>query len=153
MDTITRVLAKELGGRNIRVNAINPGMIETEGTRAQGIIGSDFEKNVLAQTPLGRIGQPDDVAKVAVFLASDGLGLDLGRDHPGRRGNALGSRTRVASGSSRGSRRALHTGADAVALMSAVTMARRMARSPPAAAFRYQIAAAAAWPCWASTAA
>ena len=74
VDTITRVLAKELGGRNIRVNAINPGMIETEGARAQGIIGSDFEKNVLAQTPLGRIGQPDDVAKVAVFLASQDSG-------------------------------------------------------------------------------
>jgi 3-oxoacyl-[acyl-carrier protein] reductase len=74
VDTITRVLSKELGGRNIRVNAINPGMIETEGARAQGIIGSDFEKNVLAQTPLGRIGQPADVAKVAVFLASDDSG-------------------------------------------------------------------------------
>jgi 3-oxoacyl-[acyl-carrier protein] reductase len=74
VDTITRVLAKELGGRNIRVNAINPGIIETEGTRAQGIIGSDFEKQVLSQTPLGRVGQPDDVAKVAVFLASQDSG-------------------------------------------------------------------------------
>jgi 3-oxoacyl-[acyl-carrier protein] reductase len=74
VDTITRVLAKELGGRRIRVNSINPGVIETEGTRTQGIIGSDFEKNVLAQTPLGRIGQPDDVAKVAVFLASEDSG-------------------------------------------------------------------------------
>jgi len=74
LDTITRVLAKELGGRKIRVNAINPGVIETEGTRNQGIIGSDFEKNVLAQTPLGRIGQPEDVAKVAVFLASEDSG-------------------------------------------------------------------------------
>jgi 3-oxoacyl-[acyl-carrier protein] reductase len=78
VDTITRVLAKELGGRKIRVNAINPGIIETEGTHTQGIIGSDFEKNVLAQTPLGRIGQPTDVAKVAVFLASEDSGWITG---------------------------------------------------------------------------
>lgn len=70
VDTITRVLSKELGGRKIRVNAINPGVVETEGTRTQGIIGSDFEKNVVSQTPLGRVGQPDDIAKVALFLAS-----------------------------------------------------------------------------------
>ena len=74
VDLITRVLAKELGARKIRVNSINPGMIETEGARAQGIIGSDFEKNMIATTPLGRIGQPDDVAKVAVFLASEDAG-------------------------------------------------------------------------------
>jgi 3-oxoacyl-[acyl-carrier protein] reductase len=74
VDTITRVLAKELGGRKIRVNAINPGVIETEGTHTQGIIGSDFEKQAIAQTPLGRIGQPLDVAKVAVFLASEDSG-------------------------------------------------------------------------------
>jgi 3-oxoacyl-[acyl-carrier protein] reductase len=78
VDTITRVLAKELGGRKIRVNSINPGMIDTEGARTQGIIGSDFEKYVLAQTPLGRIGQPDDVAKVAVFLASEDSGWITG---------------------------------------------------------------------------
>jgi 3-oxoacyl-[acyl-carrier protein] reductase len=78
VDTITRVLSKELGGRKIRVNSINPGVIETEGTRTQGIIGSDFEKNVLAQTPLGRIGQPDDVAKVALFLASEDSGWITG---------------------------------------------------------------------------
>ena len=74
VDTITRVLAKELGGRKIRVNAINPGVIETEGTRTQGIIGSDFEKQVVSQTPLGRVGVPGDVAKVAVFLASEDSG-------------------------------------------------------------------------------
>jgi 3-oxoacyl-[acyl-carrier protein] reductase len=67
-------LAKELGGRNIRVNAINPGVVETEGTRSQGIIGSDFEKQVISRTPLGRVGQPDDVAKVAVFRASEDSG-------------------------------------------------------------------------------
>jgi 3-oxoacyl-[acyl-carrier protein] reductase len=78
VDLITRVLSKELAGRKIRVNSINPGVIETEGTRSQGIIGSDFEKNVLAQTPLGRIGQPTDVAKVAVFLASEDSGWITG---------------------------------------------------------------------------
>lgn len=78
VDLITRVLAKELGPRAIRVNSVNPGMIETEGTRSQGIIGSEFEKNVLAQTPLGRLGQPDDVAKVALFLASEDSGWITG---------------------------------------------------------------------------
>jgi 3-oxoacyl-[acyl-carrier protein] reductase len=71
VEAITRVLAKELGPRKIRVNAISPGEVETEGTRSAGIVGSDFEKQVLQQTPLGRIGQPDDIALVAVFLASD----------------------------------------------------------------------------------
>jgi 3-oxoacyl-[acyl-carrier protein] reductase len=71
VDAITRALAAELGRQKIRVNAIAPGAVETEGTRSAGIIGSDFEKAMLAGTPLGRIGQPDDIARVAVFLASD----------------------------------------------------------------------------------
>jgi 3-oxoacyl-[acyl-carrier protein] reductase len=74
VDTITQVLASELGPRKIRVNSINPGMVESEGAHAAGFIGGDFQKNVEASTPLGRIGQPEDVAKVAVFLASDDAG-------------------------------------------------------------------------------
>ncbi|HEX7945692.1 MAG TPA: glucose 1-dehydrogenase [Phenylobacterium sp.] len=71
VDAITGVLAAELGPRKIRVNAINPGMVETEGTVSQGFIGSDFEKVLVARTPLGRVGQPRDIADAAVFLASD----------------------------------------------------------------------------------
>jgi 3-oxoacyl-[acyl-carrier protein] reductase len=71
VDGITRSLAKELGPKNIRVNSINPGVVETEGTHAGGIIGSEFERQAAQQTPLGRIGQPADIAAVAVFLASD----------------------------------------------------------------------------------
>jgi 3-oxoacyl-[acyl-carrier protein] reductase len=71
VDTITRVLAAELGPRKIRVNAIAPGGVETEGTHAAGVIGSDFEKAMIARTALGRLGQPDDIAHIAVFLASD----------------------------------------------------------------------------------
>jgi 3-oxoacyl-[acyl-carrier protein] reductase len=71
VDVVTRVLAKELGPRKIRVNSIKPGAIETEGTHASGFIGSDLEKQSVARTPLGRTGQPDDIAPVAVFLASD----------------------------------------------------------------------------------
>jgi 3-oxoacyl-[acyl-carrier protein] reductase len=70
VDTITGVLANELGARKIRVNTLSPGVIETEGTHRAGTVGSDFEKAAVAQTPLGRIGQPQEVAPVAVFLAS-----------------------------------------------------------------------------------
>jgi 3-oxoacyl-[acyl-carrier protein] reductase len=70
VDAITRVLSAELGSRQIRVNAINPGMVETEGVHAAGIAGSDMQKAVEAQTPLGRIGKPEDISGMAVFLAS-----------------------------------------------------------------------------------
>ena len=71
VDAITGVLAKELGPKKIRVNSINPGMVETEGAHAAGFIGSPFEAGAVAQTPLGRIGQVDDIASVATFLASN----------------------------------------------------------------------------------
>jgi len=70
VDAVTKVLAKELGPRKIRVNAINPGMVETEGVQTGGFAEGDFRKQVEAQTPLGRIGQPEDVAPAAVFLSS-----------------------------------------------------------------------------------
>jgi 3-oxoacyl-[acyl-carrier protein] reductase len=70
VDAVTKSLAKELGPRNIRVNSINPGMVDTEGYRAAGIAESDFRKQVESQTPLGRIGEPHDIAPAAVFLAS-----------------------------------------------------------------------------------
>jgi 3-oxoacyl-[acyl-carrier protein] reductase len=70
VDAVTKVLAKELGPRNIRVNAINPGMVETEGVQAGGFADGDFRKLLESQTPLGRIGQPEDVAPAAVFLSS-----------------------------------------------------------------------------------
>lgn len=70
VDVITKTLSKELGPKGIRVNAINPGMVETEGVHAAGIAESDFRKQIEAQTPLGRIGQPADIAGAAVFLAS-----------------------------------------------------------------------------------
>ena len=70
VDAVTHVLAKELGPKKIRVNSINPGMVETEGVHAMGIIGSDFQVQFESQTPLGRIGQPQDIAPIAVFLAS-----------------------------------------------------------------------------------
>jgi 3-oxoacyl-[acyl-carrier protein] reductase len=78
VDAITRTLAKELGPRNIRVNAINPGMVETEGVIAAGFNEGEFRKGVEAQTPLGRIGQPKDIAPAAVFLASSDSGWITG---------------------------------------------------------------------------
>jgi 3-oxoacyl-[acyl-carrier protein] reductase len=71
VDAITRVLAKELGPKKIRVNAVNPGPVVTEGFKSAGVEGSDFEKQMLQSTPLGRLGTPDDVAGVVAFLASD----------------------------------------------------------------------------------
>ena len=71
MDSITKTLANELGPRKIRVNAINPGMVETEGVRAAGFNEGDFRKDLEAKTPLGRIGQVEDIAPAAVFFASN----------------------------------------------------------------------------------
>lgn len=70
VDAVTKSLAKELGPRKVRVNSINPGMVQTEGWHAAGIAESDFHKQVVAQTPLGRIGTPEDIAPAAVYLAS-----------------------------------------------------------------------------------
>jgi 3-oxoacyl-[acyl-carrier protein] reductase len=78
VDAVTGVLARELGPRKIRVNSVNPGMVETEGTKDGGIIASEMATAVVAQTPLGRLGQPEDIARVAVFLASDDAGWITG---------------------------------------------------------------------------
>ena len=74
LDSVTRVLANELAAKKIRVNTIAPGGVETEGTHAAGVIGSDLEKQMIASTPLGRLGQPNDIAQVALFLASEDSG-------------------------------------------------------------------------------
>ncbi|RDC55287.1 SDR family NAD(P)-dependent oxidoreductase [Pedobacter chinensis] len=71
LDAITIALSKEFSGKNIRINSILPGVVETEGSHSAGFIGSDFEAKLIANTPLGRTGQPEDIARVAVFLASD----------------------------------------------------------------------------------
>jgi len=71
VNSITVALSKELGPKQIRVNALNPGMIETEGAHAAGFIGGDFHQQAIKDTPLGRIGQPNDIADIAAFLASD----------------------------------------------------------------------------------
>lgn len=78
LDAITISLSKEFSGRNIRINSLLPGAIETEGTHSNGFIGSDFQAKIVANTPLGRTGQPEDIAKVAVFLASDDSGWITG---------------------------------------------------------------------------
>jgi 3-oxoacyl-[acyl-carrier protein] reductase len=79
VDAVTRSLSVELGPRKIRVNSLNPGMIETEGLHATGVVGSDMHKQVEAGTPLGRIGQPSDIGPVAVFLASNDSGWVTGQ--------------------------------------------------------------------------
>ncbi len=78
VDAITKSLAKELGSRNIRINSINPGMVETEGTHTAGITESEGRKQTEAHTPLGRIGQPQDIAPAVVFLASSDSGWITG---------------------------------------------------------------------------
>jgi 3-oxoacyl-[acyl-carrier protein] reductase len=78
VDAITGVLARELGPREIRVNSVNPGLVETEGTHNASIIGSDFQKTIVAQTSLGRTGQPGDIASVVAFLASPDSGWITG---------------------------------------------------------------------------
>ena len=78
VDAITGVLSRELGARKIRVNSVNPGMVSTEGSRSAGFIGSELETGIVAQTPLGRVGQPGDIAAVVTFLASDEAGWVTG---------------------------------------------------------------------------
>jgi len=79
VDALTVALSKELGPKKIRVNSLNPGMVETEGLHSAGIAESDFRKTVESQTPLGRIGQPQDIARAAVFFASDDAGWVTGQ--------------------------------------------------------------------------
>jgi 3-oxoacyl-[acyl-carrier protein] reductase len=79
VDAVTRSLAQELGPRKIRVNSINPGMVETEGVHTAGLANSDFQRQYEAQTPLGRIGKPKDIGPAAVFLASDDSGWITGQ--------------------------------------------------------------------------
>jgi 3-oxoacyl-[acyl-carrier protein] reductase len=79
VDAITVALSQELGPRKIRVNSLNPGMVETEGLHAAGLAESDFRKTLEAQTPLGRIAQPEDIARTAVFFATDDAGWVTGQ--------------------------------------------------------------------------
>ncbi|MFZ3333695.1 MAG: glucose 1-dehydrogenase [Candidatus Acidiferrales bacterium] len=78
LDAVTGVLSRELGPKKIRVNTINPGVVETEGTQTGGFIGSEFEKAFVARAPLGRIAKVGDIAPIAVFLASDDSGYLTG---------------------------------------------------------------------------
>jgi 3-oxoacyl-[acyl-carrier protein] reductase len=78
VDAITRSLAQELGPRKVRVNSINPGMVDTEGAQTAGIVESDMRKQIEGQTPLGRIGSPNDIAPAVVFLASEDAGWITG---------------------------------------------------------------------------
>ena len=82
IDVITRSLAQELGPRKIRMNSLAPGMVETEGTRSSGITEGEFKTYAVSRTPLGRVGEPEDIAKVAVFLASDDSGWITGEVLP-----------------------------------------------------------------------
>lgn len=79
VDAITVSLSQELGPKKIRVNSLNPGMVATEGLRSSGIIESDFRKTIESRTPLGRIAQPEDIARAAVFFASDDAGWVTGQ--------------------------------------------------------------------------
>jgi 3-oxoacyl-[acyl-carrier protein] reductase len=79
VDAVTKALSRELGPKKIRVNSLNPGMVETEGVQSAGFLGTDFHKQAIAGTPLGRIGQPDDIGPIAVFLASDDSGWVTGQ--------------------------------------------------------------------------
>ena len=79
VDALTVALSKELGPRKIRVNSLDPGMVETEGFHSAGLDESEFRKTVEAQTPLGRIAQPEDVARAAVFFSSDDAGWVTGQ--------------------------------------------------------------------------
>lgn len=89
VDSITSALAQELGSRKIRVNSLNPGMVETEGVHSAGFIGTPFETEVVSRTPLGRIGQPRDIATVATFLASDDSAWLSGQSIQAAGGNRL----------------------------------------------------------------
>ena len=91
VDVFTGVLSRELGARKIRVNALNAGLVETEGTKTAGTSGPDreMEKWIIPQTPLGRVGQPQDIASIAVFLDSDDSGWLIRRATAGRHRSAL----------------------------------------------------------------